>query len=368
MDAKYKKLAEELKKQILDQQKTGLYKLPSEKAIGEYYRVSRQTVRGALRLLQTEGLIEKRKGSGSYATGLSPVSSENRVALLLRAPEEYLYPSLISDISTRLKERGYTLQVYATDGHFDTERRLLLSLLSGPLHGLIAEPCHTAMPSPNLDLYEQLRSCGTSVLFLGAFHGAPPGSVFLKSGDYKGGYEAARYLLSKNHTRIGGIFQADQLSGLERCHGFFAAMRDFQMPLPDEQILLFTQTDLAALESRRDTGFLTLFIRRQLKDCTAVICQNDEIAYWLAKELTLAGFQIPDDINLLSFDNSYLSDMGPVRISSLSLPSHEPGNTAASMLLQMMQGASVHSKELPFTLSAKGSSSGIPGASAPGSF
>ncbi len=377
MNAKYKKLAAELRKQILDRQAAGLHKLPSEKEIGEQFQVSRQTVREALRLLTEERLIEKRKGSGSYITGLAPSTSENRIAILLRSPDEYISPTFLSDLSSPLKTMGYQPEVHTTGGSFETERQILLSLLSTPstdavfssssLRGLIVEPCHSTLDNPNLDLYEQLRSKGISILFLEKFHNAPAGTAFLQYNDYASGYEATRFLLSKNHSRIAGLFQADKTSGVERCHGFFSAMRDFGKSIPDANTLLFTQSHLSALETRRDTSFLTLFIRRHLKDCTAVICQNDEVAYWLAKELSIAGFQIPTDISLIGFDNSYLSNLGPTRITSFALPPHEPGATAASTLLKLMQGASSRSPKLSFSLSVK-SSSGTPSVSGPASF
>ena len=59
MSAKYLHLASSLKKQIIQKSGTGVYKLPSENELCRQYGYSRQTVRQALRLLETEGLIEK---------------------------------------------------------------------------------------------------------------------------------------------------------------------------------------------------------------------------------------------------------------------------------------------------------------------
>lgn len=47
-------------------------KLPSEKLLGERYGVSRPVVRDALSRLQRDGLIESRKGSGSYVLSSPP--------------------------------------------------------------------------------------------------------------------------------------------------------------------------------------------------------------------------------------------------------------------------------------------------------
>ena len=83
---------------------------------------------------------------------------------------------------------------------------------------------------------------------------------------------------------------------------------------------------------------------------TAVICQNDEIAYWLIRELRYAGMRVPED-----FDNSYMSDLNSVRITTLSHEKQELGTAAASALLKIIQGEPVLSEDLSWKLIQKGS-------------
>ena len=81
MAIKYKWLAGRLREQLPDYTANGIHRLPTEAAISQRYKVSRQTVRQALSVLEQEGLIEKRQGSGSYITGRS--RGEDRIDLLL---------------------------------------------------------------------------------------------------------------------------------------------------------------------------------------------------------------------------------------------------------------------------------------------
>lgn len=69
------------------------------------YKVSRQTVRQALSVLEQEGLIEKRQGSGCYITGRS--RGEDRIDLLLSSDSAYLYPMLLHDIKKHLRHRAF---------------------------------------------------------------------------------------------------------------------------------------------------------------------------------------------------------------------------------------------------------------------
>ena len=352
MPAKYVRLAEQLKKLIL-QNTGGEYKLPSEHKLCGQYHVSRQTVRAALRLLAQEGLIEKRPGSGSFSTGLGAM--KNEIAIIVNNAEEYTTPALLADIKSALHEKRYTLSVYSTGSRIAAERQILTALTGSSIRGMIVEGTRCALPNPNLDLYERLRQEGTAILFLGGHYPTFPAGIYIRDDNYYGGYLLAKHLIRGGHTRIGGIFRIDELQGLERYHGFMAALRDFGIPADDERIVWYASPELEALEERSDTGFLTGFLRRQARLCSALICQNDEIAYWLIRELQYGGIRVPDEISVVSFDNSYLSELSAVRITSLSHPPHEPGNTAARTLLRMIQGQTVLPEELPWSLIAKDS-------------
>ena len=72
MAIRYKWLAGQLEALIQKSIREGGDKLPTEQELSRKYQLSRQTVRHTLRLLEEEGLIHRRQGSGSYTTGLLP--------------------------------------------------------------------------------------------------------------------------------------------------------------------------------------------------------------------------------------------------------------------------------------------------------
>ncbi|RZN58057.1 FCD domain-containing protein [Avibacterium paragallinarum] len=72
----YKKIGNELKQQL----KSGTYhigdKLPPERELAEFFNVSRTVIREALIMLEIEGFVEVRKGSGVYLIDL-PSQADN---------------------------------------------------------------------------------------------------------------------------------------------------------------------------------------------------------------------------------------------------------------------------------------------------
>ena len=98
MNPKYQIVAEALRDGILD----GTYQktLPTEQALCAQFQVSRQTVRQALSLLETERLIDRRQGSGSHIRERrEPVFRRRRsIAVVTTYISDYIFPSILREI------------------------------------------------------------------------------------------------------------------------------------------------------------------------------------------------------------------------------------------------------------------------------
>lgn len=359
MSTKYSKLAD-LLKNLIEDNSGDTFKLPTEAALCQKYGVSRQTVRKALSVLETEHLIEKRQGSGSYTTGLYGKAEKNTVAVLVCSDTEYIYPGLLADMQSTLQEAGFSCTVHVTDNQVSTERKILQQLLENPVRGILSEGCKTSLPTPNHDLYDSLTEQKTSVLFFHGNYGNMPDYPFIKDDNYGGGYYLGKYLVSLGHRKITGIFKRDDVQGIERYFGLLSALRDENIPFYEECIGFFDTAQLASLQKRQDTAFLSEFLLNQLKDATAIVCYNDEIAYWLMKELTYKNLRVPEDVSVVCFDNTYLSELSSTQLTSLSHKNHEMGTSAAQMLLRLMKGSSVSSQKLPWHLTVKRSCGSVP--------
>lgn len=356
MAIKYKWLGEILREWIQKNIALGNVRLPSEMELCTKYKVSRQTVRLTLSILEQEGLIEKRHGSGSYITGLSSDSSANTIGILISSKDEYLYPSLLEDITSSLKAYGYSCKIWETGNEVAKERKVLTELTQNPLRAILAEGCKSALPNPNLSLYKKLQETGTTILFLHNYYPELTDSLYIKDDNLSGSEQLIMHLVKSGHTSIAGIFKSDDLQGIERYKGFYETLTHLGLPIADNNVGWFTTRELNRLQATQDTIFLKTFIKESLTDCTAVVCYNDEIAYWLIRELQLLGYELPQDMTVVSFDNTYLSTSGPLSVTSLSHKLHETGQTAAQMIIDKLKGLPVISREIPWLLVERESS------------
>ena len=346
MTPKYLHIAEILRDQINFNIRNGINKLPTEHSLCQKYSVSRQTVRQAFDLLIAEGLIERRQGSGTFICDKFFDNSKKFIAILVSSDNEYTYPSYIKDIKDVLIPEGYDVEVYVTDNKVSTERRILTQFLTMPISGIIAEPVMSFLPSPNQDLYEKLRDRNVSILFGLSTYSNMNDFHYVRSDDVYGGYLLGKYLVQKNHPRIACLLQQDDNRGIERYQGIMMALTDSHIELNDDYISWYQYADLSALRINQSAAFITEFIHKQLRTASAVICQNDEIAYWLIRHLTYNGIRVPEDISIVSFDNSYLSDFGSTHLTSLSHNAHELGRSCAATLNKMIKQESISSARL----------------------
>lgn len=363
MTTKYAKLAHELREIITDKIAQGDNKLPSESEICKKYKVSRQTCRQALSILMEEKLIEKRQGSGTFINPALLSDSTKKIAILISVSNEYVYPALIKYLQTGLNKAGYDTTVHVTGDLISAEREILSSLLSERISGIIAEPVHSSLPTPNIDLYERLREIGIPILF---FNGSYPNLKdfpYIRSDDYYGGYLAAKHLIEKSHKNICAILNRDDCKGPERYLGITTSLCDYKTPIRDNNFIWYTSNDLKRLRQYQSLSFMKDYLNKILSDCSAIICQSDEIAYFLIKELEKNGYKIPEDYSVISFDNSYLSNFSSIGITGFSHNPHELGSATIKTILKLInkQGTTSMSSRLTWHLVNKSSDSVNPG-------
>lgn len=349
MSAKYIQMANALRTAINEGEYKSTSRLPTEQRLMQQFGVSRQTVRNALEILAREGLIQRRQGSGTVVLEQKPKPENNSIAIVISFANSYIFPSLLMDAQQVLLENGFSALVYGTDNLFEKERRILLQLLEHPVRGVLVEGTKSVLPNPNLDLYRQLRDSGVPIVFL---HSCYPelSCPVIRDDDESGGYLAAQHLLQKGHTRIGGIFKMDDRQGILRFSGMMHALRDAGVPFPEESVFWFDSNQRVSLVEQSAAGWLEEYAAQLVQRCTAVVCYNDEIAYRLLDILLHNGVRVPQQMAIISFDNSHYSSLGAVGLTSLAPDSGRLGSLAAQAVLEQVRGGQVQSQKLPWKL------------------
>lgn len=330
---KYLELVEWINGQIQDKKLAAGQKMYSENELKEMFGVSRQTVRHAISVLEQDGIIRRVQGSGTYINDnrLANLAKRMRVSVVTTYVDGYIFPRTIQGIESVLLEMGYSVQIAFTNNQNGRERTILEDIISrDEVAGIIMETTKSGIPNPNLHLYQEIRKRRIPILFINSYY--PQLKIpHVSINDRMAGWKMTRYMISRGHKRIGGIFKLDDGQGRLRYSGYIDAMLDAGLEVDDGRILWVDTEDVKHLEK------LTEKILDRFKDCTGVFCYNDEVAFGLLDVFKKAGIKVPADISVVGVDDSELAVLGEVGITSAPHPMERLGQKAAQNLLRMIK-------------------------------
>ena len=308
-------------------------RLMSEQALAEKFSLSRQTIRHATGELEAEGLLKRIRGSGTYVGAqAAPTVRETyrNIAVISTYVDSYIFPSTIRGIESILSKAGYTMQIAFTDDYVAQEEAILKGLLEKDnIDGLIVEPSKSALPNPNMDMYRRLKERGIPIIFFNALY-SELDMPCVRMDDFEAGRVMTEILIGAGHRKIGSIFHAEDGQGRLRYGGYIKAMQSSGLrQLPG-------QTCWVDAFSFRDIRPMKDFLMERLKDCTGLVCYNDEIARQVIGLFREAGRRVPEDLSIVSFDDASDTNMRGVPLATCSHPKEQLGEKVAENLLRMI--------------------------------
>ena len=323
--------------------------LMTEEELRMRFDVSRQTIRQAISLLEDDGLVDRRRGSGTYVRhGPRRRQGMIHVGVVTTFITDYIFPSIAQGMETVLNENGAVLSMNAMYNDVKTERNILERMLEQPVDGLIMEGCRTTKEMPNRDLLDRFAQRNIPVLFVNGYYPGMKHIPHVVMDDYGGGRLAAKTALDRGYTRLAGLFKTDDIQGAQRLTGFRDEILSRGLDLPEDRLLCFTteeRNDLA--DSPKGQALLEVLLNREA-DC--LICYNDIFAAQFMARLQEKGLKIPEDLGMIGFDNASISGMLHPPLTTLGHPQEALGALAARKILRMIAGEKVDSVRMDWTL------------------
>lgn len=351
MIPKYLSLQNQIKEGIISKKYPLFSKLPTEVSLSEEYKVSRATVRQALSLLEKEGIIEKRWGSGNIVISAGLSSNQETVALILPDDTEYRYKEIKEDCISLLYKEKLEIKVFNTNNNLNKEREILEEILRNTYAGVIVEPVKSALPSINQDYYQQLLKRRIPTVFLHNTILPNQPVLFSVADNYNAGYQLARHLINKGHKEIGAILKSDDAAGIKRYQGFSDALRDSNIPLCEDYIYWYASNDI---QGKNPFSFIKN-IDLSIKNITGIICYNDQIAFHLIEHLQSLKIDVPENIAVVGIDDDYYAQASTPGITTLSL-TRAIGKEAADLLISHKNNKPRESITIPWRLVIRESS------------
>ena len=320
-------------------------KLMSENEMSERFGLSRQTIRRATGELVRQNILTRQKGSGTYIANRPDIASyadaangsvsarrepHHNIAVISTFNETYIFPRILKGIEGVLSVNGYAMQLSFTDNRLGREAAILEQLLEQDrIDGLIVEPVKSALPNPNIPFYQDLIRRGIPVIFFNAFY-RDLEAPCVRIDDIAAAAQATELLINAGHRKIGAVFKSDDGQGPLRYQGYLRTVHDTGCRA-DQDSIIWVDSSASA-----DMSEIAGYVFDRLKDCTGVVCYNDQIAYQLIETALERGMEIPKDLSVVGIDDSYLAGVCRVPFSSICHPKEALGECVARNLLQMI--------------------------------
>lgn len=219
-------------------------------------------------------------------------------------------------------EHGYRLILELVDTHSDQIRRELAATI-GALQpdGVILTPPH----SENLQICCLLDAHGIPFVRIGSKGPGPGFSITMD--DEACAREATEHLLDLGHRRIALIAGSPEYSlSAWRVDGWKAAMAEAGLDIRD----LLARGDFSH-QSGLDAARQLLALD---PPPTAIIASNDQMALATLEVAREQGLSIPEDLSLISFDNTPVVRFSRPRLTAVDQPIAETVSRAVELLIE----------------------------------
>lgn len=148
----------------------------------------------------------------------------------------------------------------------------------------------------------------------------------------QGAYLATSYLISKRRRQPGYLRSSYPISNFDqRADGFYKAIRARGMSTSKSLVHRLTPKQEGAYSDMK----ALLEAGEEPADC--YFADNDHIAIGAIKALTEAGYRIPEDVAVVGFDDLPLCDYMNPPLTTIRVPTHFMGMTAAKRLAQIIE-------------------------------
>lgn len=241
----------------------------------------------------------------NFAKMLSTGES-NLIGIILPSLHLSFYSEFLYSTINYCKEKDYIVIVYTSDTSAEEEKQLINSLLSYRIKGLILLS-HMLSPAEIEDLTLPVITIERT------------GGNYkqINSDNFTGGRLAAELLIKNGcdvFVHINNGLHIDWPS-FKRILGFELLLQNLTYEKFIEDGLTNTFTDIAF---KKMTEILNSITTSYPNKKIGVFCSNDNIANLLQKVCLINHVSIPEQIEIIGYDNAPISDMSPMPITSIS--------------------------------------------------
>ena len=272
----------------------------------------------------------------------SNLASQNSrtIGIVLPISERFIYVNsffleIIRGITQYCNSRQYITTIIAGE----TEEEALQTIRSMVRNGIV---------DSFILLYSKQKDSITNFLYnegvlfalIGKAYQYANQTIYVDTDNILAGQQAAEYLIKLRHTRIGYIgYERSLIFSSDRKYGYELAHYDHNLPInPDYHIeVKYSPNQMP------DT--LAQLLRRPDRP-TAFVVTDDFLGVSLERCCRQEGLSVPDDISIISFNNSLFAELNSPPLTSIDINSLQLGIEAATQIINHTENPNLASTKI----------------------
>ncbi|MFT8858266.1 GntR family transcriptional regulator, partial [Bifidobacterium aquikefiri] len=282
-------------------------KIPSEKELGEKFHVSRITVKTGLNMLVEQGLIKRRRGSGTFVLNTPSQAKSSKehgtIGVIISGLSDSYGKNLLITICDECDRKGYSVMLKISHEDQQLERKYLKELLDEHVKGILILPVQKEFYNellvsllfsdfPVVIIDRKLKNIRSTVVGVDNVGAAK---------------EAANFLFSHGHRRIALLTQSnmhnsaiiDRIIGLRESYALNGVLLDQSLWI--ENLISDYSEQSGSAEIEADVSAIMEKLNNH-PDITCLLSLDNHCATLAIEALRRMRKTIPEDCSLFSFD------------------------------------------------------------------
>lgn len=251
-------------------------------------------------------------------------SRSQTIGIVIPDITDPIFPPIIRGIEDVSSQWGYAAILANTDGDASREAKVVASMLSRSVEGLIIASSR---------YHDRLLRKLPDVPVVTVVRETDDPRISSVGYDVFGGVKyVLNHLASLGHRRIAEISGPQEIStGRSRHQAFERYRREMNLPL-DRKLVVYAQAFKEQEGERCAEQLLS-----QGHDFTAIVCANDRLAVGAIATLQRHGLNCPEDVSVVGFnDMSYVDRLVPA-LTTVRVPQYKAGSEAARYLIEALK-------------------------------
>ena len=330
-EAKYRQVYDYLTQYIAENRLQADDKLPTENEISEHLKVSRTTVRHALRELVENNIAYRVQGGGTYLSAKQSVKPDISFIpfVIGNQDKETGFYDYISGAESFLSHHSCYLTVHCSHGDSKTEKQIIQRLIDDGIRCMMIR----AVSNDSAGFFLNHIRNGIRFVFLDCL---PYGvdSDLVASDNIVGGMSACEHLIRLGHQRI--FFTTDQENQItvtdtvrDRYTGYLHAMAK-------HGLRQFCRHFSCPNESEQAEKILSEVFHSP-NPPTALFALNDIHAGSIISALKEIGLRVPEDVSVIGFDGTAIASAFSPKITTVEQQFFNIGYQAAELAYRQSQ-------------------------------